>query len=156
MARLAIGKDFLGDFSKLEKPVQSAVMAVFDKFEEHTFAGLHLEKLNHPKDQRIRTIRIGGSGVVSRSSGSGEILDAEGLTYQIEQKARGARRETDRHLRQELAGLRRTEAARCWDGVRGAIPGAGSGSKRSSRRSEERAKLHDLLTRAGNSAKELL
>jgi superfamily I DNA/RNA helicase len=58
MARLAIDKDFLGDFSKLEKSVQSLVMAAFDKFEGHTYAGLHLEKLNHPKDERIRTIRI--------------------------------------------------------------------------------------------------
>ncbi len=29
-----------------------------DKFAEHTHSGLHLEKLQHPKDDRIRTIRI--------------------------------------------------------------------------------------------------
>jgi superfamily I DNA/RNA helicase len=58
MARLAIDKEFLGDFSKLEKSVQNAVLAAFDKFEGHTYAGLHLEKLNHAKDDRIRTIRI--------------------------------------------------------------------------------------------------
>jgi superfamily I DNA/RNA helicase len=66
LPRLAIDKDFLGDFSKLEKSVQSLVMSAFDKFEGHTYAGLHLEKLNHAKDDRIRTIRIDQSwrGVV--------------------------------------------------------------------------------------------
>jgi superfamily I DNA/RNA helicase len=66
LPRLAIDKDFLGDFSKLERSVQSLVMAAFDKFEGHTYAGLHLEKLNHAKDDRIRTIRIDQSwrGVV--------------------------------------------------------------------------------------------
>ena len=55
MPRLAIDKDFLGDFSKLEKSVQSAVMSAFGKFEEHTYAGLHLEKLQKAKDDHIRT-----------------------------------------------------------------------------------------------------
>ena len=45
MPRLAIDKDFLDDYSKLEKSVQSAVKAAIDKFAEHTYAGLHLEKL---------------------------------------------------------------------------------------------------------------
>jgi superfamily I DNA/RNA helicase len=58
LPRLAIDKDFLGDFSKLEKSVQSLVMSAFDKFEGHTYAGLHLEKLNNARDDRIRTIRI--------------------------------------------------------------------------------------------------
>jgi superfamily I DNA/RNA helicase len=56
--RLAIDKDFMGDFSKLEKSVQYSVMEIFEKFAEHTHAGLHLEKLQHPKDDRVRTIRI--------------------------------------------------------------------------------------------------
>lgn len=58
MARLALDVGFLSDFSKLEKQVQAAVMGAIGKFAEHTHAGLHLEKLNHPKDDRIRTIRI--------------------------------------------------------------------------------------------------
>jgi hypothetical protein len=58
VAQLAIDKGFMDDYSKLEKPVQSAVKAAMDKFAEHTHAGLHLEKLQHPKDDRIRTIRI--------------------------------------------------------------------------------------------------
>lgn len=58
MARLAIDKDFLNDYSKLEKAVQASVMAAFDKFAEHTQAGLHLEKLNQSKDDRLRTIRV--------------------------------------------------------------------------------------------------
>lgn len=58
MARLAIDKDFLNDYSRLEKSVQASVMAAFDKFASHTHAGLHLEKLNQSKDGRLRTIRI--------------------------------------------------------------------------------------------------
>jgi superfamily I DNA/RNA helicase len=58
VARLAIDKDFLDDYSKLPKPVQSSVKMAIDKFAEHVHAGLHLEKLARSKDDRIRTIRI--------------------------------------------------------------------------------------------------
>jgi hypothetical protein len=58
LPRLAIDKDFLDDYSKLEKSVQNAVKDAIDKFAEHTHAGLHLEKLQKAKDDRIRTIRI--------------------------------------------------------------------------------------------------
>jgi superfamily I DNA/RNA helicase len=58
VARLAIDKDFLDDYSKLPKAVQTNVKTAIDKFGEHVHAGLHLEKLNHSKDDRIRTIRI--------------------------------------------------------------------------------------------------
>ncbi|MFY9670725.1 MAG: hypothetical protein WBF20_01220 [Trebonia sp.] len=46
MARLAIDKDFLDDYSKLPKPVQNSVKTAIDKFAEHVHAGLHLEKIN--------------------------------------------------------------------------------------------------------------
>ena len=58
MPRLAIDKDFLDDYSKLEKSVRTAVKEAIDKFGEHTYAGLHLEKLQKSVDDRIRTIRI--------------------------------------------------------------------------------------------------
>jgi hypothetical protein len=58
VAQLAIDKGFMDDYSRLEKPVQAAVKAAMNKFAEHTHAGLHLEKLQHSKDDRIRTIRI--------------------------------------------------------------------------------------------------
>ncbi|MER7000239.1 UvrD-helicase domain-containing protein [Streptomyces sp. NPDC000410] len=58
MATLGIHKDFLMEFAKLEKPVQKRVHEVFDKFRAHRHAGLHLEKLENPRDSRIRTIRI--------------------------------------------------------------------------------------------------
>jgi superfamily I DNA/RNA helicase len=58
MARLAIDKDFLDDYSKLPKPVQASVKTAIDRFAEHVHAGLHLEKLNNSKDDRIRTIRV--------------------------------------------------------------------------------------------------
>jgi hypothetical protein len=35
LARLAIAKDFLADYAKLEKPVRSAVEAAMSKFAEH-------------------------------------------------------------------------------------------------------------------------
>ena len=45
MPRLAIDKDFLDDYSKLEKSVRVAVKEAIGKFGEHTYADLHLEKL---------------------------------------------------------------------------------------------------------------
>jgi superfamily I DNA/RNA helicase len=58
VARLAIAKDFLAQYARLEKNVQSAVEAAMGKFAEHTYAGVHLEKLQHARDARVRTIRI--------------------------------------------------------------------------------------------------
>jgi hypothetical protein len=58
MAELAISKDFLAAYARLQKPVQRAVDAAIAKFSEHTHAGMHLEKLKHACDSRIRTIRI--------------------------------------------------------------------------------------------------
>jgi superfamily I DNA/RNA helicase len=58
MAQLAIDKEFLDDYSKLEKSVRVAVKAAMDKFAEHTHAGVHLEKINKARDERLRTIRI--------------------------------------------------------------------------------------------------
>lgn len=58
VARLAIDRDFLDDYSKLPKPVQASVKMAIDKFAEHVHAGLHLEKLTRCKDDRIRTIRV--------------------------------------------------------------------------------------------------
>jgi AAA domain/UvrD-like helicase C-terminal domain len=66
LARLFLSKDFLPEYARLDKQVQSAVESAIGEFTEHTYAGLHLEKLTHSKDDRIRTIRIDGSwrGVV--------------------------------------------------------------------------------------------
>ena len=58
MPRLAIARDFMSDYTTLERSVQRKVDEVFPKFEEHTFAGLHLEKLGGAHDPRTRTIRI--------------------------------------------------------------------------------------------------
>jgi hypothetical protein len=58
VAKLGIHKDFLRDFGRLERSVQDRVTEVFAKFEQATHAGLHLEKLNNPRDPRFRTIRI--------------------------------------------------------------------------------------------------
>jgi hypothetical protein len=58
VARLGIDKDFLLDFARLDKPVQQKVSATFAKFQEATHAGLHLEKIDNARDDRLRTIRI--------------------------------------------------------------------------------------------------
>ena len=58
MARLAIAKGFLAEYAKLDKNLQSSVEAAISKFAQHTHAGIHLEKLQHSRDDRIRTIRI--------------------------------------------------------------------------------------------------
>ena len=60
MARLAIAKGFLAEYAKLEEGIQSAVEAAITKFAEHPYAGLHLEKPQHSRDDRIRTIRVDG------------------------------------------------------------------------------------------------
>ena len=58
MAQLGIGVEFLHEFSRLEPPVRKRTVEAVEKFSEHTHAGLHLEKLNNPRDSRVRTIRI--------------------------------------------------------------------------------------------------
>lgn len=69
MPRLAIDKDFLDDYSKLEKSVQNAVKDAIDKFSEHTHAGLHLEKLHKAQDVRIRTMARGSRSPAARRFG---------------------------------------------------------------------------------------
>lgn len=58
MARLAIAKEFLAEFHKLEKPVRKRVVDLIDKFGEHTHAGVHLEKPKNAADPRMRTVRV--------------------------------------------------------------------------------------------------
>lgn len=58
MPTLGIDKEFLRDFGRLERSVQDRVTEVFAKFEQATYAGLHLEKLSNARDDRFRTIRI--------------------------------------------------------------------------------------------------
>ncbi|WP_433533003.1 UvrD-helicase domain-containing protein [Micromonospora sp. CA-263727] len=58
MAELAIDRDFLPAYGRLQRRVQRAVDAAIRKFAEHTHAGLHLEKLTGARDPNIRTIRI--------------------------------------------------------------------------------------------------
>ncbi|MGV9533966.1 hypothetical protein ACWDR9_09990 [Streptosporangium sandarakinum] len=52
MARLGVYRDSFRDFLKLEKTVQDQVIAVFAKFEEATYAGLHLETVNNAREAR--------------------------------------------------------------------------------------------------------
>ncbi|MGY3204661.1 UvrD-helicase domain-containing protein [Streptomyces sp. TE5632] len=76
MATLGMHRDFLMEFAALEKPVQKRVFEVFEKFAAATHAGLHLEKLTHQKDPRLRTIRITGfwRGVVLKAESGDSYL----------------------------------------------------------------------------------
>ncbi|MFC8454356.1 UvrD-helicase domain-containing protein [Kitasatospora sp. NPDC057223] len=58
MPTLGLHKDFLREFARLEKKVRTKVADAFDKFEHSSATGQHLEKLNHGRDPRLKTIRI--------------------------------------------------------------------------------------------------
>src|SRR3954453_23387222 len=58
MATLVFAKEFLDYFAKLESPVRQKVRELPDKFENATHSGVHLEKLNATRDDRVRTVRV--------------------------------------------------------------------------------------------------
>ena len=58
MARLAIGKNFLAEYGRLDKDVQGAVDAAIAKFAKHPHPGTHLEKPQPSWDDRIRTLKV--------------------------------------------------------------------------------------------------
>ncbi|WP_026454465.1 UvrD-helicase domain-containing protein [Saccharomonospora iraqiensis] len=58
MPRLAIAKEFLRDYARLQKPVQDRVTEVFSKFENDPHSGRNLEKITNARDDRFRSIRI--------------------------------------------------------------------------------------------------
>ncbi|GAA1643216.1 ATP-dependent helicase [Kribbella alba] len=58
MPRLAIDREFLRDFARLDRKLQDRVSDVFSKFDEATHAGIHLEKVGNARDDRLRSIRI--------------------------------------------------------------------------------------------------
>lgn len=66
MATLVLDKSFLAELHKLDPPIRQKVIELPGKFEEHTHAGVHLEKLNGAADDRVRTVRVDKSwrGVV--------------------------------------------------------------------------------------------
>ncbi|RCW45845.1 UvrD-like helicase family protein [Halopolyspora algeriensis] len=77
MATLGLHRDFLPQYAKLDKSVRDRVDKVFGKFDAHTHAGLHLEKITGAKDSKIRTIRITDfwrGVVVAHDSGSSYLL----------------------------------------------------------------------------------
>ena len=68
MATLVFAKEFLDDFVTLEPAVRQKVRELPDKFEDAVHTGVHLEKLNSARDDRVRTVRVDQSwrGVVVR------------------------------------------------------------------------------------------
>ncbi|MEV5796619.1 UvrD-helicase domain-containing protein [Streptomyces collinus] len=127
MATLGIHKDFLMEFAKLEKPVQKRVHEVFDKFQEHRHAGLHLEKIEKARDPRIRTIRINQfmRGVVlAPESGDSFLLlkvmpHDDAIAWAVKHRATVNSATQGIELRDDVA-LERATA-----GVRGLPPAAG-------------------------------
>lgn len=55
---LRIGKEFLLDYGKLDRPLQVKISEVFGKFAESTHTGIHLEKIAAARHPRYRSIRI--------------------------------------------------------------------------------------------------
>ena len=60
MARLAIGKEFLAEYAKLDRNTRSAVDTAIAEFARQTHAGPFLETPRDSRDSRIRTIGIDG------------------------------------------------------------------------------------------------
>lgn len=64
VAKLALSRDLLSDFAKLQKPAQAAVSKLADQFQKMTAGelraskGIHLERHAAQLDERARTIRI--------------------------------------------------------------------------------------------------
>lgn len=58
MPTLVFDKAFLADFAKLDGTVQQKVVELPGKFEQAIHTGVHLEKLNAVKDERVRTVRV--------------------------------------------------------------------------------------------------
>jgi superfamily I DNA/RNA helicase len=71
---LGMHKDLILDLAKLDRSVLRAVGDVFEKFGEHTHAGIHLERINNARDPRLRTIRI-------TDFWRGVVVAEEGNTY---------------------------------------------------------------------------
>ena len=60
MARLAIGKEFLAEYAKLDRDSRSAVDTAIAEFARQAHAGPSLETPRDSRDSRIRTIGIDG------------------------------------------------------------------------------------------------
>lgn len=58
MPTLVFDKDFLDDFARLDPPVRQKVRELPGKFEEAAHTGVHLEKINGARDDRVRTVRV--------------------------------------------------------------------------------------------------
>jgi hypothetical protein len=60
VARLAISKDFLAEYAKLDRDVQVAVDAAVAKFARHPYPAQHLTKPEQSRDDRIRIMPVNG------------------------------------------------------------------------------------------------
>jgi superfamily I DNA/RNA helicase len=82
MATLAVAREFLSDYSKLDHVIQSRVHDLAEKCrllsmaELNQVKGIHLETYKHQKDKRARTIRLGDNhrGIVLVPDGSDRVV----------------------------------------------------------------------------------
>ncbi len=58
MARLAVAKDFMAEYAKLDKDARRAVEAVVTEFAQRPHARRYLEKPRRSLDDRIRFFRV--------------------------------------------------------------------------------------------------
>ena len=65
MARLAIDKDFLDDYPRLEKKVRNSVKDAIDRFAQNSHVGLLLGKINRSRDDVQGRSGSAPSGAVS-------------------------------------------------------------------------------------------
>ncbi|MFI6583836.1 UvrD-helicase domain-containing protein [Embleya sp. NPDC050493] len=124
MPQLALGKDFLAEYARLEKSAQRGVREAIAKFQSLTLVelladkGLHLEKLDRARDARIRTIRVGGfrRGVVlAPDSGETFLLlrvlpHDEAIAWAVQQQA-GVNRATHALEIQDVVAQQRATPA---------------------------------------------
>ncbi|MCD9625294.1 UvrD-helicase domain-containing protein [Rhabdothermincola salaria] len=89
MATLAVAREFLSDYSKLDRVIQNRVHDLAGKCRLLSMAelnqakGIHLETYKHQKDKRARTIRLGDNhrGIVLVPDGSDRVVLVDVMTH---------------------------------------------------------------------------
>jgi len=90
MATLAVAREFLADYSKLDRVIQGRVHDLAEKCrllsvaELNKAKGIHLETYKHQKDKRARTVRLGDNhrGIVLVPDGSDKVVLVDVMPHQ--------------------------------------------------------------------------
>ena len=89
MATLALAREFLSGYSKLDHAIQKRVNDLVEKCRSSTMSqlnkqkGIHLETYTNQKDSRARTVRLGDNhrGIVLVPDGSDQIVLIDVMTH---------------------------------------------------------------------------